>query len=75
MTPYGGGYLPPGTPGPRTAVGTLECETCGRMATITATTELGMTSWSPEECRWCGSPWPDDAQLDFDRDDRSDIDY
>jgi hypothetical protein len=55
---------PPGTPGPRQSLGEVRCRSCWEITWVTATTDLGMTYWQPEECSHCGAPWPADAELD-----------
>lgn len=39
---------------------------CGTKTGVTAETEYGRTTLSPEECPACGDPWPDDVELEPD---------
>lgn len=71
---YGNGYLPPGTPPPRTEHGTVTCPNCGVTTAIKSRWELGMTEWSPEECPTCGCSWPDGLALSFDDDEERNVD-
>lgn len=49
----------------------VTCDVCGECTPVTAETEYGVTTWSPEECKACGvefagdEDWTDDEGPDF----------
>jgi hypothetical protein len=46
--------------------GLVTCPSCEEQTAVTAETEYGATTWTPEECKHCGAafsgdePWEDD---------------
>ena len=38
----------------------VTCSACGDETTVTAETEYGATTWTPEECRHCGHAFDGD---------------
>lgn len=37
------------------------CEKCGESSAVLAESEYGATTWTPEECPACGTPWSEDT--------------
>lgn len=44
----------------------VTCEGCGERTFVTAETEYGMTTWSPEECAHCGRGFTGDEDWEED---------
>ncbi len=45
------------------------CTHCGEQNPVTAETEYGATTWTPEECPECHKPWGEDAPWEDDEPD------
>ena len=42
------------------------CPECEEWSPVTAESEYGATTWTPEECPRCGAEWPEDARTELD---------
>lgn len=45
------------------------CAECGKSSAVLAETEYGATTWTPEECPECHTPWAEDTPWEDDEPD------